>query len=166
MLRRPRIKVVANLSVGRRSINKTSDEINKNNKNDEISTEEVDEIVNGASNDANVSSECEPVRVVDKADGAITQIDNVINLNENVAESCSAVLDNKITNSEVSSAPQKHDNTFKTPMNLSKTDTDNSSQSSISSKYRKFKFAPRLDSHRNTVKPQVDKTTEFEFKCI
>lgn len=156
MLRRPRIKVVANLSVGRRSINKTSDELNKNNKNDETNSEDYDGVVNDAPSVANVSSECEPATVVDKVVSAISKIDNVSNLNENVSESCPAVLDNKVTNSEVSSTSQTHDNTFKTPMNLPKNDSDISSQSSIPSKYRKFKFAPRLDSHRNAIKPQVN----------
>lgn len=146
------MKVALNLSAGRRSINKNSEETSKNNKTDEINSADLVT----ASDDANVSSEREPAHVALANDSTISQSDNASNLSENVAESScpAAVLDDKVSASEPSSTTQSSDNTFKTPMNLSKVDSDTFTQSSVSSKYRKFKFAPRLDSFRNIAKPQ------------
>lgn len=148
MIRRPRVKVALNLSAGRRSISKNSGETEKNIKSDEINNEEL---VGACNNEEPVSSESQSAQIESKIDNVITQFDNVSNLNENVADG-PAVLDSNKVNSEVTITSTTNDNTFKTPMKLSKNDSDTSSQSSMSSKYRKFKFAPRLDAFR---KPQV-----------
>lgn len=155
MIRRPRVKVALNLSAGRRSTVKSSEEPNKSNKSDETKSADL---ISAISDDANVSAEREsPPNVAVVADNAITPPDNASNLNENVAVSYpSAGLDNRINSSEVSTTSQSDDNTFKTPMKLTKNDSDTSTQSSITNKFRKFKFAPRLDSFRNVGKsPQV-----------
>jgi hypothetical protein len=153
MIRRPRIKVAANLNVARRSSNKISDEINKNIEKSEVNSSSDEKTQASIENPIeNVSLETKPIEKIVENDCAIEVEENTTKLNENSCKSCPEDANKNLI---IQSSSNVDDNTFKTPMNLSRNEFETTQQTSSSNKYRKFKFAPTLTSSRTSLKSQV-----------
>lgn len=155
MIRRPRIKVAANINVARRSSSKTGDEINKNNEKSEVNSIQNETNQLSVENTIEkVSSETEPIEKIVENDCAIEVEENTTKLNENSCKSCP---DDANKDLAVLPCSNIDDNTFKTPMYMSRNEPETTQQTSSSNKFRKFKFAPRLNSSRTSSKPQVSR---------
>lgn len=166
MQRRARIKAVANLSTSRRPANKNNSEIGVKNETEksgtiaEITQEGKDSVDATQSSVPNVTS----VKGEHKDDARVaTEISSGINeksLDQDPAEQ--AETNYKVPNhSEDHTSSHDESATFKTPLQMPRTDNEPAgSSSSLSSqpsgnKFRRFKIAPRLNASRNVFKVQV-----------
>lgn len=167
MQRRARIKAVANLSTSRRPANKNNSGIGAKNETEkseaivEITQEGNDSIDTIQSSVPNVASS---VGAEHKDDARVaTEISSEINkksLDQDPAEQ--AETNHKVPNhSEDHTTSHDESATFKTPLQMPRTDNEPAgSSSSLSSqpsgnKFRRFKIAPRLNASRNVFKAQV-----------
>lgn len=166
MQRRARIKAVANLSTSRRPANKNNSEIGVKNEIEksgaiaEITQEGNDSIDATRSAVPNVNSS---VKGEHKDDVRVaTEISSGINkksLDQDPAEQ--AEINHKVPNhSEDHTSSHDESATFKTPLQMPRTDNEPAGSSSLSSqpsgkKFRRFKIAPRLNASRNIFKAQV-----------
>lgn len=173
-MRRARIKVTANLSATRRTANKT-------NADKQNATKETDNEIDSKSQENNVNSPSQPETTVEISqpltnegkssidstaiDCASSPSENFLKLNEKSSESDPVTAESAqkqlTSDTEAQPSPQNEPSTFKTPMQMPRAEIDSAGTSSSSqpstssSKFRRFKIAPRLNTSRNVAKPQV-----------
>lgn len=166
MLRRARIKAVANLSSVRRGVNKTNSEKqeSENSKRDSPKNEiESNSRTNADPDNVEVStSKKQQENVTSSTEVKNDDVNNKyvsfdeskkIELNNTITTECSVNFSLK----ETENHPKREN--FKTPVNLTETRQENEVSAVV--KFRKPKITPRLNISRSVTKPQVASVAYF-----
>lgn len=172
MMRRSRIKPVANLSTSRRGVNKPTADVQNASKEKEIESQEIaidlpqkqeTSEVSGSSPTPDVKPSSEVINFTENPKSS----EIVEKLNEKSHERDSAEPENKDGKMRFYFMPQcscpDESGTFKTPLQMPRTETESSGSSSPGNKFRRFKVAPRLVVKRVSI--AITGNSNYFFNC-